>query len=88
MHVLSVLIFHLSKEQVDISLIQLQKLQNTIIRAANKKDGKYPTKNIYEGFNVLNINQEYQKAITIYFKNINVYLQCSIKSKRGTQLQY
>jgi len=41
------------------ALLQLQKCQNTIIKVACNKDWRYPTKKLFENFNVLNINNIY-----------------------------
>lgn len=55
----------------DNVLMQLQKCQNSIIRVATEQDWRYPTKKLYEDFNVLNINNLYIKMSTIYLKKHN-----------------
>jgi len=56
----------------DNVLSRLQKCQNTIIRVACNKQWRYPTKQLYEEFNVLNIYKLYIKTCTIFLKKHNM----------------
>lgn len=60
------------------TLLQLWKCQNTIIRVVCNRDWKYPIKQLFEDFNIFNINQLHLKIINTNLKKH--YLLSPMKS--------